>query len=662
MKKRRPFALLLLLCVITAGGCNREPNDRDSYYPSCKPYARWWWFATEIKKSDIKYQLDWAKKNNFGGVEIAWMYPLYRYNDLYKKNRGRTYAVDSSAQKWLSPEWSDVVAYTKAYADSIGLGCDFSFGSTWHIGDSQVPKGDRTKIYGDTSFKQVTNFSWEYPTVGYVINHLDSNALYRMAKRFGPAVSPAFKGTPSALFADSWEIKLNGTNKIWTDGFDKLFKDRFGYEILPFMDTLDSIPDVRYDYMMLLSDLAIENFYKPFTKTARDLGGFSRVQCLASPTDVMTAYSAVDVPETEAMLNNPNYSRIVSSAATLASKPVVSAETFTCMYGFPGTYLREEQTADLKLVADALFAQGVNQIIYHGMPYNPEGVDSNEFFATVYVGTNGSLTEELPAFNNYLTKISSHMRKGRTYSDVAVYIPFEDAVMAGPYPPERQRVWVWGQYEMRYIYPPEELQGYNPLWINRHFLETATFDDDVLRCGDAEFSLLYVDVQYMDIRALDRILALAEQGLPVCLKQEPRQPGMVKAGDYQRKLDRLLALENVSTGFHELAGHEPLVKGDSLPDYWARVDRRDTYIFFAHPFAKDLKYPVYSGQAWTDSTIVRQVTITVKNHVLAIDLRFDPYQSLLMKVDGNGGITFEDITFVPKDPDVRPHEPQKMYF
>lgn len=49
------------------------------------------------------------------------------------------------------------------------------------------------------------------------------------------------------------------------------------------------------------------------------------------------------------------------------------------MYGFPATYLRQEQTADLKMVADALFAQGINHHVYHGMPYNPKGSDSIDF-------------------------------------------------------------------------------------------------------------------------------------------------------------------------------------------------------------------------------------------------------------------------------------------
>jgi hypothetical protein len=172
-----------------------------------------------------------------------------------------------------------------------------------------------------------------------------------------------------------------------------------------------------------------------------------------------------------------------------------------------------------------MFAEGVNHMVYHGMPYNPAGSDTIDFFATTYFGPGGSLTAELPGFNKYIERVSGLMQRGRTYSDVAVYIPYEDGVMKGAYPPERQRVWVWGEYEMRYVFPPEEVKGYHPLWINRYFLEQSVFQNGKLKVGDAEFNMLYVDVEYMDERALKRILALAKQGLPVCLKRSPQQPG-----------------------------------------------------------------------------------------------------------------------------------------
>ena len=333
---------------------------------------------------------------------------------------------------------------------------------------------------------------------------------------------------------------------------------------------------------LLLDEYVTNGFYKPYVKKCKELGAWSRVQCLAAPTDVMTTYSLVDIPETEAMLNNPNYSLIVSSAACLASKKMVSSETFTCMYGFPATYLRQEQTADLKMVADALFAKGVNQHFYHGMPYNPAGSDSIDFFATTYFGPGGSLTPELPAFNAYMEKVSGIMLRGKTYSDVAVYIPYEDGVMKGAYPPERQRVWVWGEYEMRYIFPPKELEGYHPLWINRHFLENASFEKDKLVVGDAMFSALYIDVEYMDIRALKRVLELAKGGLPICLKRSVVQPGKMKSESYQQMLADLMALPNVSDDMKQIIDHPPLISGDSIPEYWCRVERDGThYIFLA---------------------------------------------------------------------------------
>ncbi|MDX1476801.1 MAG: glycosyl hydrolase [Saprospiraceae bacterium] len=660
---------IVILSLLVGMGCqvDRLPPQSDAaaeFYPSSKPGTRWWWFATEIKKPDIKHQLDWAKAHNFGGVEIAWVYPLYRYQRMYARNYNRHYPKDTTAQEWLSPEWSEVVTYTKRYADSIGLACDFTFGSAWPVAGHNIGVEHTSKIYGDTTFRQTLTFAWSWPDTLLVINHLDSNAFKRFAEPIGRALEDALDGSKSALFTDSWEIKLNSTNKIWTPGFDTTFQSAFGYDLIPYMDAgIDSFPDVRYDYMMHLHDYVVDGFYKPYVRTCRALGAWSRVQCLASPTDVMTTYSLVDIPETEAMLNNPNYSRIVSSSATLASKPLVSCESFTCTYGFPATYLREEQTADQKMVADALFAQGVNHHIYHGMPYNPRGSDSIDFFATTYFGPNGSLTPELPAFNAYIERVSGIMRKGRTYSDVAVYIPFEDGVMQGAYPPERQRVWVWGEYELRYVFPPEETTGYHPLWINRHFLEQAQWDENKLRIGDAAFSSLYIDVAYLDVRALRRVFELARQGLPVCLKQTPDQPGHVKSPDYPALLDSLAALANVSADFAQIVTHPPLIQGDSIPDYWCRVKSDGThYLFLAQWPAKDLAYPVYSGQSLMDTSQFAELSLHVNGHSIQHRFEWQPYQSLLLKIAPDGTWEQMDITFVPKDPVVRPREQQRMYF
>ncbi|TSA51859.1 MAG: hypothetical protein D4R43_00150 [Sphingobacteriales bacterium] len=635
-----------------------------SYYTSSKPQVRWWWFATEIKKSDIKYQLNWVKQMNFGGVEICWLYPLYRYQKMYADKYNRHYPKDTSAQKWLSPEWSAVVAYAKSYADSIGLSCDFTFGSAWIIAATYIDKAHSTQIYGDTNFRQSLTYSWCYPDTQWVINHLDSEAFRIYAEPMVHALSDALHGSNCALFTDSWEIKLNATNKIWTQGFEKTFRERFGYDIIPYMKAgLDSFPDVRYDYMLLLDDYVTNGYYKPFVEKCKEIGVWSKVQCLGAPADVMSLYSLADIPETEAMLNNPRYGRIVSSSACLASKELVSSETFTCMYGFPATYLRKEQTADLKMVADAMFAQGINHLVYHGMPYNSAGSDTIDFFATTYFGPNGSLTPELPAFNSYVEKVCGIMQQGKTYTDVAVYIPYEDGVMRGAYPPERQRVWVWGEYELRYVYPPQEVEGYHPVWINRSFLQEAKFENHKLIVGDAQFSTLYCDVEYMDIRALAKVLEFAKRGLPVCMKRQPQQPGYTKSPDYKKMLDELSSLKNVSADFKIVVQHPALISGDSLPEYWCRVGADGSYyLFLAQPLSKDLKYPVYSGQSIMKQSVVRELTLNVNGKTIHHKFEFKPYQSLMLKISPAGKMEFIDITFLPKDPIVREHEPQKMNF
>lgn len=667
--KLSPTFFLFGFLIIALSACKQKDAHTEEagvagFYPSSKPCVRWFWFATEIKKPDVKHQLDWLKENNFGGAEVIWLYPLYRYQNWYAKDYNRHYPKDTTAQKWLSPEWQDVVVYTKRYADTIGLACDFGFGSAWPAAGSNIDKEHSTQIYGDTSFRQWLTFAWTWPEKQLVINHLDSNAFYRFAEPIGDALQEALKGSKSALFMDSWEVKLNAKNKIWTPGFENTFEKNFNYDIIPYMEAgIDSFPDVRYDYMLQLDEYVTEGFYKPLAKKCRELGAWSRVQCLAAPTDIMTTYALVDIPETEVMLNNPRYARIVSSSACIASKQLVSCETFTCMYGFPATYLRQEQTADLKMVADAVFAQGVNQLFYIGMPYNPAGSDTIDFFATCYFGPGGSLTPELPAFNAYVEKVSGILQKGRTYSDVAVYMPYEDAVMKGAYPPERQRVWVWGEYELRYVYPPDELEGYHPLWINRHFLGQADFHDGKLLVGDAQFAALYIDVEYMDVRALRRVLELAKKGLPVCLKRAPKQPGKVKSADYENLLSELASLKNIADDFREVIRHPPLILGDSIPEYWCRVTDDGThYLFLAQQHSKDLQYPVYSGQSFMNQSDFLELTLHVNGKTVKQNFEFKPYQSLMLKFTPDGRMESIDITFIPKDPVIRPREQQRMYF
>ncbi|MEW2922587.1 glycosyl hydrolase [Muricauda sp. ANG21] len=608
-----------------------ETSDTD-YYPSGKPYTRWWWNARVLDTTDIKEQLHWLDANGFGGVEVAFIYPVDK---------------DPSTERteWLSSEMANMVEFTKQYADELGMGCDFTYGTLWPFGDTQTPDKYNVKKFGNPDFKQTETRGWVLPDTLFIIDHLDKEAFAYYASRLDPMFeNVAGSGKKTAFFCDSWEVD---TQHIWSNDFEKDFKELFGYDIVPYMEDIynEKNKHALYDYMKLVSQKTMEGFYIPFHQKTHELGGFSRVQVAGAPTDLIEAYALVDVPETEAMLYEPNYSKIVASAAALADKKTITSETFTCIYGWPDYHMFEEKIEHLKLVADALFANGVNQIFWHGYNYNPVGSDSISFYATSHVGKKGALSKHLAPFNDYMGKISRLMRKGNTYTDIAVYLPKEDSWMAGFYPDSLQMPWSWGQYEQRYLKYPEELKGYHPLWINGGFMEKARLVENKLALGNNLFNALVIDADFLDIDNLKIIFDKAVKGLPIFIKHQPKQAGMVKDVAFTEMLQQMLSLPNVVDNFKELNIPKPIIEGESIPEFWIKKEMDTYHIFFANPKTKELKYPLDYDMGLALEKYDYPITININGKSITTNLTFSDGESLLLKVDDNGVLSTLDISY-----------------
>lgn len=378
----RMIILLLLLIQMNIACSGIVPDV--PFSSNSKPYTRYWWFASMIKEEDVKFNLDWLKTNGFGGVEIAWVYPLNRFNLA-----DTTY---TPRQEWLSPDWNRIVDYTIRYADSIGLGCDLTFGTLWPFGDSHVTFEQATQHYGDETWRQTITRSWEHPKSGYVIDHLTPKNYLPYFDRLIKAFPRPNTSVPQSYFIDSWEVE---TEKLWSDSFAGDFLKKFGYDISPYMDSI-YIPANKmrlYDYMSLISNKVLD-FYFKFDSTLNSVGILSRGQVSGAPCDLISGYSLLDIPEGESMLFEPEFCAIPASAALLTGKRSVSSETFSCLYGWPHDFIREEQTADLKLVADALFANGINQIIWHGKAHNPKDYDTVNFYASTHIGPKSNLARD----------------------------------------------------------------------------------------------------------------------------------------------------------------------------------------------------------------------------------------------------------------------------
>jgi hypothetical protein len=616
-----------------------RPFNNDS-----RPYTRYWWFASTIKENDVRYNLNWLKENGFGGVELAWVYPLNRFNPKDTSYTPR--------QEWLSPDWTKIVDYTVRYADSIGLGCDLTLGTLWPFGDSYVPFNQATQRYGDPGWRQEITRSWQHPVSGYVVDHLTPENYLPYFKRIIKAFPQPKAPGSQAYFIDSWEVE---TERLWSDSFKNDFLRKFNYDISPFMDSIYEPANSShlYDYMSLVSEKVLK-FYYNFDSTLNSAGVLSRGQVSGAPCDLISGYALMDIPEGESMLFEPEFCTIPASAALLSKKNVVSSETFTCLYGWPADYMREEQTADLKLVADALFGNGINHIIWHGKPHNPEGYDTVNFYATTHVGPESAMADEIPLFNEYLIKVSSYMKKGSTYSDIAVYLPTEDAWTAGRMPVEKQFIWAWGYYEMRYVYFPPELEGFNPVWINGEFLEKASVNDGNLIAGNARCKALYIDAEYLDYKVVKRLADLAKDGLQIILKRDPREPGTYASPDYHGLIETIKRSENVSD--HMSGNLTPFISGEKIPSHWCRKEGDDLYVFFPNPKARRLKFPLEYGQSLCEENDTMAVTINYNGKEYEVSLVFKPYQSLLYKIDKNN-ISNIDISFIPSKPSVKQRAP-----
>ncbi len=621
-----------------------------------RPYARWWWFSNAIDVMDIDRQVAWAAANGFGGLEIAFVYHL---------------PERPAGARFLSPEWTALCVRAREACAKTGIGCDLTFGTMWPFGGHFVAEEDGTQCWNGAS-RQRMDRSWEKAHIkedGPVLNHLSRAAFARYAERMAAALLPALhpalpSDSADSLFCDSWEVETDG---LWTSGFGQAFKARFGYEIEPWMEKLDTNPEIRYDYRLLIAEYALEEFYKPFADTCHALGSAARVQCHGAPTNLIAAYAEMDIPESEAVLFDPEFGSIAASAALLSGKRTVSSESFTCLYGwirYPGPAPHEggERLDDLKLTADAIFAGGVNHIVWHGMPFQAAG-ERTRFYASVHVGPDSVFAPRLREFNGYLERISSAMKRGRSFAQVACFYPFEDSLMAGELPPGSLRPSGRFYWEMHELRRPAEALPYGAVWIDATFLARARPSSQAsagFSVGDVDFAALYLDTAFMERVSLERVVELAEAGVRVVLKRVPAEPGTRRSADYKPLLARLRTAPSCRSELGAFTDLAPVVSlapvqtqspvdrdgtrqqkaNPEIPPFWIRRDGNEFLVFLAHPAANRIGYPVAYGFAQGASPVDFELEVSLSGTMVRKRLSFGRAGALLLRIKDS---TIEEV-------------------
>lgn len=462
-----------------------------------------------------------------------------------------------------------------------------------------APAGDWVAIASWTMPAGDTPVLSAIDPAGYVVDPFRADLVrahynYSFGARSG---LPTLYGAPlRAVFNDSFEFKAD---RLGADDILAEFQRRRGYDLRPhlpaiYVEGTDNFylsevlparaPDfrlgsddarVRFDYNRTISDLLIERFVDGSRAWANARGLQSRGQSYGADIDVIRALGANDIPETEQLYagGRTAFLRFASSAAMLYGRRLVSAESFV--------WAGQDYTANatrLKLAADLLFTAGVNQIVYHGYPYDwqrsvPAGdfggvgwnpwSNPNVLAGLSFSGNYASeaVRADLPQLNRYIARAQNLLRQGEQRADVLIYYPFL-GVRSGGYGGDFPETLADGRFALTDGgkvggFGPSDaaderivwLKSVQPLlqaladrgltwsWVNGDALRNRLNPAGKISSGATYGSIVFANARAVDRSDLAAAVRLANAGTPVFAYGDPPsvQPGLHDhvAGDAQ---------------------------------------------------------------------------------------------------------------------------------
>lgn len=469
-------------------------------------------------------------------------------------------------------------------------------------------------------------------TPGFVLDHMRSDLVqghyaYVFGKRTGldQYHGKGFRG----FFNDSLEFKVNRLTR--SDILDQ-FEKRRGYDLRPFLPALsneaadsfyfvevlgprpgpayvlsDQDERLRYDYQLTISDLIIENFVATSAKWAEDRGMVSRAQSYGMDLDAIRAFGSNTIPETEQLYAGGGdvAQRLASSAALLYGKPLVSAESFVWIHRSHATTPRK-----VKAAADKMFINGINHIIYHGVPYEwyggergdgtlgeegwhpfsapmPDDEGGRGMTFSSFISPNNPMWPGFVQANRYIARAQNLLQAGEQQVDVLLYYPFlgmprsfaeskvaasetlfdgqmSDAevrseithgVLSGVFKdsgPDQRVEWL-----ERVVSLTKELdkRGIRWAWVNGHALQSGRVKSD----GTYQAIVLpYVDA--LPVADVEKLVELQSAGKMVSIVGEAPShvPGLYNAASRDQQVVELIRSMNATT-FHDMV--EGIVQG-----------------------------------------------------------------------------------------------------
>ncbi|MXG90356.1 glycosyl hydrolase [Nocardioides flavescens] len=296
---------------------------------------------------------------------------------------------------------------------------------------------------------------------------------------------------------------------------------------------------VRRDYRQTFSDMYIANRLGTLTAWGDAHNIRIKTQSYGEPIDMAAAATAVDVPEGESLAfsNNPEYYKVVAVGAHMSGSNAVSTE---CCAAFRTPYGIDLKTR-LGFVNRA-YAGGVNVNTWHGYSYEYAGNGSQAWpgqhaFGTFVDEAYGKRNPNATAFGETQDQLARQqlvLRQGSPRFDVAVYredLGLRSTQGNGNNIGESQG----GTFNEGTVDAPDTVPGtatvavktrMNELGYTYEYLSpehldlpTARWDGSRLFPDRSAYKAMVLNNQSTSMRpdALQRVVALAEQGMPLVI-------------------------------------------------------------------------------------------------------------------------------------------------
>lgn len=442
----------------------------------------------------------------------------------------------------------------------------------------------------------------EFDKKSLVLDHLSSNPIRKHLDLHIGEGKQYFKdhygNTLRAFFTDSLEL---ASNWMWTEEFLSKFKEWRGYDLTPYLP-ICFVPDrdnpyelgkrtllpvydikgnlgekIRYDYELTISDLFSRELVQTMTDWAEKNDLKNRIQAYGLRADILKIFGISHIPETEQLYagGNLDFFKLAGSAGIIYDKPIITAESIVWNQ-------RDYMTTPLKwkVAADRLFSSGVNQMIYHGFPYqNPSfpypgfcGFSTPYLPAFVNFSSNFSrinpFWEFFPIINSYITRCQYILQHGKTISNIAIFYsvfnycndPLKNEELTGGYldefdaPLPKGSSWTFDKthedlnnterWTVSLLQLTDELSshGYYYTHVNEETILTSTVKDDQLIIGAASFEALIIpNIKHITLEMALKLKEIANFNIPIIFTHSipEEQPGFFNYEENNRKIKEI---------------------------------------------------------------------------------------------------------------------------